>query len=126
MVCRLRLPIGARSGLIEDTPAAQEVNRLAPLMRAVCTARALLITGQRRARTCRFDIVPPPVLGRVAVDRVRSVAGAVRFRKGHMVRDCWSRDSMVKDELNTVDHNKWNTEKRVNGGGKSNLGRGDA
>ena len=41
-------------------------------------------------------MVPPPglVLGRVAVDRDRKVVAEVRFRKGHMARDCWRRDSM--------------------------------
>ena len=45
-------------------------------------------------------MVPPPVPGRVAVERVRRVAGAVRLRKGHIERDCWSMASMVKIELN--------------------------
>lgn len=56
------------------------------------------MTGQRRPRTCRLDMVPPPglVLGRVAVERVRRVVGDVRLRKGHIVRDCCKRASMVE------------------------------
>lgn len=97
MVCNARLPVGTRIDWIPETPAAREVKRLEPLRRALCTARALLMTGQRRPRTCRLDIVPPPglVLGRVAVERVRRVVGDVRLRKGHIVRDCCKRASMV-------------------------------
>jgi hypothetical protein len=83
--------------LIPGTPAAEEVNLLAPAMRALWTARALLITGQRRAMTWRFDMVPPPglKLGRVAVARVRRAVGEMRLRNGHIARDCWRRDSMA-------------------------------
>jgi hypothetical protein len=66
-----------------------EVKCLAPAMRALWTARALLITGQRRATTCKLEIVPPPGLepGCGVVDNVRIVADEVRLRKGHMARD---------------------------------------
>ena len=47
------------------------------------------MTGHRRARTCRLDMVPPPgEAGRVVVERERRVAGDVLLRKGHIERDC--------------------------------------
>ena len=81
-------------------------------VRALCTARALPMTGQRRASTCRFDIMPP--LGdipRVLVDNARRVVGDVLFRKGHMpVARAWdNRASMMpsrycsKDQARKLD-----------------------
>jgi hypothetical protein len=70
--------------------AAAEVNRLELAMRALWTASALLMTGQRRAMACRLDIVPPPGLvldGVIVVVSERRVAAEVRFRNGHMARD---------------------------------------
>ena len=57
---------------------------------------ALPMTGQRRARTWRLDMVPPPgeTWRVVVVERDRSVAGDVLLRNGHMERDCLRRDSI--------------------------------
>ena len=50
---------------------------------------ALPITGHRRPKTWRLEIVPPPgETWRVEVERERSVAGEVLLRNGHMERDC--------------------------------------
>lgn len=71
---------------------AAEVKCLAPAMRALWTAKALLITGQRRATTCRLEMVPPPApapgleQGWAEVANVRIVADEVRLRKGHRAR----------------------------------------
>jgi hypothetical protein len=69
---------------------AAEVKCLAPAMRALWTAKALLITGQRRATTCRLEMVPPPAPGSeqgwAEVANVRIVADEVRLRKGHRAR----------------------------------------
>ena len=61
--------------------------------RELCTARALPMIGQRPARTCKLDMRLPPrdalcaAVAAAVVERLRSVAGLVFFRKGHMARD---------------------------------------
>ena len=64
---------------------AAEVKCLVLAMQALCTAKALLITGRRRATTRKLEIVPPPGLEPGCVN-VRIVADEVRLRKGHMAR----------------------------------------
>lgn len=55
------------------------------------------MTGQRRAKTCRFDMLPPPgeALWALVVESERRVAGDVFFKNGHMDRDWRRSDSMV-------------------------------
>ena len=62
------------------------------------TAMALPMTGQRRPKTCRLDIAPPPgePWRAAVVERVRRVAGGVRLRNGHIVRPCFRRASMMQ------------------------------
>ena len=56
-------------------------------MRALCTARALFMTGHRRAMNWRLVMVPPPGDWWVVVDSVRKAPGEVFFKKGHMPLD---------------------------------------
>src|SRR5580700_7819109 len=72
-------------------------------MRALWTASALFMTGQRLAINCRFVIVPPPGDWCVAVERERRVAGEVFFRNGHMALDWLSRDSIVQYLCRSMD-----------------------
>ncbi len=55
----------------------------------LCTARALPMTGHRRAIVCRFDIAPPPgdAGQTVDVESDRSVAGEAFFKNGHTAFD---------------------------------------
>lgn len=48
------------------------------------------MTGQRRAMSCRLDMLPPPVealWAAVEVERDLRVAGEVLCRNGHMALD---------------------------------------
>lgn len=62
-------------------------------------ARALPMTGHRRAASCRLDIMPPPDAvpwTLLLVDSERRVAGLVVCRNGHMDRDWRRRASMFE------------------------------
>jgi hypothetical protein len=62
---------------------------------AVWTAMAFPMTGQRRAMVCRLDMLPPQgEAWRADVERARSVAGDVFFKKGHMAFD-WRRTASM-------------------------------
>jgi hypothetical protein len=45
--------------------------------------------GQRRAKSCKLDMAPPPgeLWRAVVIDKARSVAGDAFMRKGHIERD---------------------------------------
>ena len=64
-------------------------------MRALWTARALFMTGHRRAMNCRLVMVPPPGEWWVAVDKERRVDGEVFFKKGHMALEWDNKASIV-------------------------------
>ena len=58
------------------------------------------MTGHRRPKTCKLEIVPPPgeaCWTEVLVESERSVAGDVLFKKGHIARDWRRRASMMTD-----------------------------
>lgn len=79
------------------TPPKAPASALLP-MRALWTARALPMMGQRRASTWRFDMLPAPgetSWPAAVVERARSVAGDVFERNGHMDLDWRSRASMM-------------------------------
>ena len=75
------------SDLTMPVPPAAFPKLRRELMRALWTARALFMTGHRRAMNCRFVMVPPPGDWRVEVDKVRRVAGEVFFKKGQTPLD---------------------------------------
>lgn len=73
--------------------------------------------GQRRASTCRLDMLPAP--GETwcwvaVVESERSVAGDVLERNGHMERDWRKIDSMTaRAQRRSADPENWGREECV-------------
>lgn len=94
--------------------------------RADWIAMALPMTGQRRAKTCNLDMVPPhgeTAVG-AAVDMARRPAAVAFFMKGHMALD-WRRTESIaaisSTRPNSIRLLRWEVEQgfrqRFEGGG---------